>query len=304
MRSTGQILRAVCRDSVTDRVSGLAAEMGFFGALGFFPGLMVVAGLIGSYDRLTGGHVAAVAEGTVVRLLGQILSDQASAVTLVVRDLFARERGGLVTSALIISVWAMSRGFAAAVRALDLAYGLKERRTWIDVRIRAFLLAVGSALMVSVVLAVFTVGPLFGHGRHLAGSLGLGPAFAFLWDWVRGPATFALVVVWMTTIYRFGPNHDSNWREGLPGALAAGVAWLGLAFGFRASIHVAGQVNRIFGMLGGGLVALTFIYLLSLTLLLGGELNAVLAKRRGSIAGTGEEGAPARDRLEDGQEPA
>jgi membrane protein len=304
MRSAGQILRAVCRDSVTDRVSGLAAEMGFFGALGFFPGLMVVAGLIGWFDRLTGGHVAALAEGTVVRLLGRILSDQAAGVTLVVRDLFARERGGLVTSALIISVWAMSRGFAAAVRALDLAYGLKERRTWLDVRIRAFLLAVGSALMVAVVLAVFALGPLFGHGRHLAGDLGFGPAFVFLWDWVRGPATFALVVVWMTTIYRFAPNHDSNWREGLPGALSAGVAWLALASGFGAFMRLAGQVNRIFGVLGGGLVVLTFIYLLSLTLLLGGELNAVLAKRRGSTGEPAADGAPGHDALEDGEEPA
>jgi len=282
MRPVGQILREVGRDSVTDRVSGLAAEMAFFGALGLFPGLMVVAGLIGWLDRLTGGHVAAMAESAVVRFLGQILSDQASGVIMVVRDLFARERSGVVTTALIVSVWAMSRGFAAAVRALDLAYGLKERRTWLDVRIRAFLLAVGSAVMVAVVLAMFTVGPLFGHGRHLAEGLGLGPAFVFLWDWVRGPATFALVVLWMATIYRIGPNHDSVWREGLPGALTAGVAWLALAFGFGAYIRLAGHVNRVFGVLGAGLVVLTFIYLLSLTLLLGGELNAVLAKRRGT----------------------
>lgn len=62
MRPIAQILRAVGRDSVTDRVSGLAAEMAFFGALGFFPRLMVVAGLIGWIDRLTGVHVAAMAE--------------------------------------------------------------------------------------------------------------------------------------------------------------------------------------------------------------------------------------------------
>lgn len=261
------------------RLGGLAAEMAFFAVLGLFPGLLVVAGLLGWLDSLAGGEAAGKAEAAAVAFLQDILTDRAAGVITAVRDLFERERGGVVLSALVVGLWAMSRGFAAAIRALDLAYGVEERRGWLDLTATALALALGSSVMAALVLLMFGVGPLLGHGGDLAARLGMGPAFSFAWDWLRGPFTLALLVAWIAAIYRFGPNHRAGWRQGLPGAAAAGAMWMLLSFGFRVYLGLAAGANRVFGVLGGGLILLVACYLFSLALLIGGELNAALRRR-------------------------
>jgi membrane protein len=45
---------------------------------------------------------------------------------------------------------------------------------------------------------------------------------------------------------------------------------------------VAGR-NPVLGAFGGGIIVMLWTYLLSLVLLLGGELNAVLHDRRGRV---------------------
>jgi uncharacterized BrkB/YihY/UPF0761 family membrane protein len=63
-------------------------------------------------------------------------------------------------------------------------------------------------------------------------------------------------------------------RRALTGAL-----WLIVSGAFRLYLHLFGG-NPVFGVLGGARVVLLWLYLLSLGLLIGAELNAVLAERR------------------------
>jgi len=268
------------RRSYDDRVMGLAAESAFFAVLSLFPGLLLIAAALGSLDQLVGAAVAERSEVAVLTFLSRVLTDRASGVIEAVRDLFVRERGGVLTTALLIGLWALSRGFAAVIRALDLIYGLRERRSRILLIMTEIAFALGSVIMLVVVLAMVVVGPLLGHGQALADRLGMGSLFSFAWDWLRAPVAFALLVVWAATLYRLGPSHDASWTRCLPGALAAGVLWLMVSFGLRAYLLVVSTVNQVFGVLGGGLILLVWLYLLNLSLLAGGELNVVLNERR------------------------
>jgi membrane protein len=263
---------------VDDRVNGLAAEMAYFATFSVFPGLLVVAGLMGWLGDIAGPAVAAQARSALVEFLGRFFTDRGLDVSQS-RGLLDQHSRGVVTSALVLGLLAMSRGFATAIRALDRAYGLRERRSWLDVRFTAFLLALGSAVMVVLVLALFVVGPSLGHGRQVAERFGMGPSFSFAWDWLRYPVGFLLLVVWMAAFYRFGPSHDARWSQGLPGAVAAGLVWVLVGAGFGAYIRSLVRFNPIFGVLGGGLILLTFIYLQSAALIIGGEVNALLLDR-------------------------
>lgn len=268
------------RGAAAVRLTGLAAEMAFFATLGLFPGLLVVAGLLGWLDTLAGGMVAGRAESAVVEFLGRLLTDRASGVVTAMRDLFERGRGGVVVSGLALALWSMSRGFAAAIRALDMAYRVAERRGWLKVRLTGILLALGSALMVALVLVILVLGPLMDQGSARAERIETGTILGVAWSWLRPPILLLLLVAWMTALYRFAPNHRTGWRRGLPGAVTAALLWVLLALGFRAYIGLAAGMNQVFGVLGGGLIVLIFLYLLSLALLLGGELNAVLIRSR------------------------
>ena len=82
-----------------------------------------------------------------------------------------------------------------------------------------------------------------------------------------------------TALLRYGPACRVPWREALPGALFTAALWLLATGGFRIYLEVVAGTNPVLGAFGGGAIVMIWVFLLSLGLLLGGELNAVLAER-------------------------
>jgi membrane protein len=272
------VFSELLREAKKHRLSGLSAEVTYFAVLSLFPGLLIVAGALGWLQSFVGHRIAEQSEAAVVGVLKDVLIDRAPFVVRAVQDLFTRPSKGLLTSSALIAFLTLSTGFAAGIGALDLVYGVPERRSWINLRLSAFALALGSIVMVALILLLVVAGPLIG-GAGIAKQLGMGDLFTFLWDWLRGPVAFALLVAWATTVYYVAPNQRTPWRMGLPGGAAAAILWLAVSYGLRLYLHLAAKANEILGVLGGGLLLMIWFYLLSLVLLLGGTLNAVLARR-------------------------
>ena len=262
-----------------DRVTGLAAEIAFFGVLSFFPGLLATAAALGSLETLVGSDAATTARREVLGFLSTVLSPQADETLAAVRQLFTKERIGTLTLGLVLALWAVSRGFAAVIRALDIAYDLEERRGYVQTRVTALALALGTVAVGSFLLVALALGPLLGTGRQVAELVGLGHGFAVLWDWLRWPFALAVLVLWTTVVFHYAPFHRTPWRWDLPGALLTSGAWLGLTGGLRLYLSLAQGTNPVFGTLGGALILILWLYLLAVGLLLGGELNGLLVAR-------------------------
>jgi membrane protein len=273
--------RELAREWRDDRASGLAAEMAFFGILSLFPTLLTLVASLGSLDAIVGGDVAANAEREVITFLERVLSDNAAATIEAVQDLFTESSSGIITIGTAVAVWSGSRGFVALIRALNLAYDIDERRGYVVLRVVAVALALGTIVVMALTLAMLVVGPLLGTGHDIADKIGLGDAFATFWDWVRWPVALLVMVGWAATLFHFAPNHRTPWRWDLPGALVAAASWGLLSAAFRGYLAVASDANQVLGMLGGALIVLVWLYLLAIGLLLGGETNAILAKRLG-----------------------
>jgi membrane protein len=279
--ATERTVRELVHEWQEDRVSGLAAEVAFFGVLSLFPALLAVTAALGGLGAIIGPEAAAQAEAEVVSLLRSVLTDEADRTIDAVQELFEESSPGLLTIGLVTALWAASRGFAAVIRALDVAYDLDERRTWVGLRAVALALALGTVVVASLLLAMLVLGPLLGGGQEVADRIGLGGGFATFWDWVRWPTVAAAAIAWAATIFHVAPNHRTPWRWDLPGALLTAAAWLLVSVGLRGYLAVASGGNQVFGTLGGSLIVLLWLYLLAVGLLLGGELNAVLAHRAG-----------------------
>lgn len=271
-------LKELTREIVDDRVTGLAAEVAFFAVLSIFPGLLMIASGLGFLEGLLGTKLAADAERVVHDFLNRMLTRDASQAIGAVRTLFEEERSGILTFSAIGALLALTRGFAVLIRALDIAYDLTERRKWIRQRFVALGLALGSVLMTVIMLAVFVAGPLLGGGQALADRIGVGDAFALFWDWLRWPIAFAVLVAWANATFHFGPNQKTPWVADLPGAVLTVVLWLVVSLGFSVYLGLAAGFNQVLGILGGGLILLMWLYLLSVALLIGGELNAILTR--------------------------
>jgi membrane protein len=271
-------LAAECRE---DRVTGLAAEIAFFAILGFFPAVLATGAALGFLGAIVGPQQAHRVSETAVEFLSGVLTDRADQTIDGVRDLFTDASPGFLAIGLLGALVGASRAFVALIRGLDTAYDLDEERGYVQSRLTAIGLALGTVVIAAAALTVLVLGPLLGSGEAVAGELGFGGAFATYWDWFRWPAAVVILVGWTALLFHFAPFHRAPWRSHLPGAVLSSFAWLAVTAGLRVYLAAAGQMNPVLGMLGGALILLVWLYALALGLLAGGELNAILAQRRG-----------------------
>ena len=93
----------------------------------------------------------------------------------------------------------------------------------------------------------------------------------------RWPVAIAVMLVAVAFLYWAAPNAKLPFRWISPGALLATVGWIAMTFGFGIYVSNFGSYNATYGTLGGVVVTLIWFYLSGFVLLLGAELNAVLA---------------------------
>lgn len=273
--------RALAHEWSKDRIGGLAAEIAFFALLGFFPMVIVLAAALGWADTIVGENTAAdVEEWLVERMVDVFGGDNTLEDT--VNELFAGGSTPAFTIGAVLGVYAASRGFTAVVRALDVAYDHEHVRGWLSTRLVGLGLTLLTAVMAAIVMVLIVVGPLFGSGEELADDMGVGSWLATLWTWFRWPVVFALLVAWAATLYHVAPNHRSPWRYEFAGALVASVWWSVVSLGFRTYLDAASSgANAIYGLLGGALSLLFWLYLMAVGLLIGAEINSLIAVSRG-----------------------
>lgn len=279
------VLRCLLDESLKDRVLGLAAEISFFTVLSIFPALLIATSMLSLLDVVVGSDVATAIKDRVIGALDLVLTDRASAAIESVETVFEGSYGGLLTFATLGALVSLSGAWAVVVDALNLAYDTEDRRSWLRRRLLGLAMGVATVVVVVVALTVLVVGPLLGRGDELADLVGLGRVFAVSWSALRIPALFVGITLWLMFVYHYAPNQQNRWSAGLPGAITTTVLWLLATAGFHVYLRILGGTNPVLGAFGGGAIIMIWAYLLSVALLIGGELNAVLLRRGSATDG-------------------
>ena len=288
VRRLARLVADVARKSDRDRLLGIAAENAFMAVLTIFPILLVVAAVLGQLSLVIGEDNAKQVEDFVLRSLQDLLTDSASPAIDTARGLFNTPFNTL-TVALVLALFSLATAFASVINTVTLTYDVQDTRGWWKRRGLGLVIGVGSVLIAVVVVTLVVVGPLFG-AAEVVRSVGLDREYATLWSYLRWPVAFLALVLWATTMFHVCPDRAGPWRSGLPGGLLTAVLWLAASVGFNVYLSVALDTSPVFGALGGGLIVMTWLYLLCLGLLIGAELNAVLLARpahRGDRIGRG-----------------
>jgi membrane protein len=156
--------------------------------------------------------------------------------------------------------------------ALNVAYGVPERRPWWKVRLIAIALTVAlSFFMVAAFVLAVSSAPL---AAWVAGMLGpVGGLALLIGNWVVALAALTLVVA---TIYHVCPDVDFPWRWFSPGSVLFTVGFVLMTFGFSYYVSHFGSYDATYGSLGAVIILLLWMYLVAIFLLFGGEVNASL----------------------------
>jgi membrane protein len=266
-----QLVERVRRDDVL----GLAAELAYRFFLSLFPVLIFVAAL--------GGFVAdllAIRNPTqqIIDLLGAILPPEATRlVRPEIEQLVGEEHPGLLSSGVLGSIWAATGGTNATIKAMNRAYQVPETRPfW-----KRYLLAIGLTLLAGslLVVAFGAFVALQAFGEEVAVAFGLGERLEHLLEIASWPAVFLLLLAATALLYAAAPNTDLPARWVSPGAVLFAGGWLLVTYGLGQYVENFGTYEATYGALGGVVVLLVWFYLVAFILLVGGELNALVAER-------------------------
>lgn len=272
------------------RVTGLAAEMTYYGLISLVPLGLALGSSLGFLERILGTEQVAQIEQSLIDAVAMVFASDVTDEVLVplIEGLLAQERAGVAIGSVLAALWLASRMFRAAIRALDDAYSVQERRSFLSLQILGVVLAFGAVITLLVLVAMVVVGPLLGGGQQIAEQLGLGRFFEVAWSVLRWPAVAAVVALYLTMLYRYGPNVDTVWTRCLPGAVLGTILLVGISLGFGQYLAYTGTsvldgssvqdsaVQAAAQTVGLVLAGVLWMWLSSIALLTGGVLNAEL----------------------------
>jgi membrane protein len=79
-------------------------------------------------------------------------------------------------------------------------------------------------------------------------------------------------------VYRIGPSRWISNKPIFPGAILAAISWATISSLFRLYVSNFGDYNRAYGAVGTVIVLLLWLYLSSLVLLIGDQLNVTVGE--------------------------
>jgi membrane protein len=268
--SVRPFLQRVVRGALEDNITGEAAKAAFYFFLSLFPMAIVLFAFTG----LFGGEYAF---DLIMGWLSDALPEDAVAfVEEPVREVTGQRHPGAFSFGILFAVWAASNFFAALGDSLDQMFDARGGSWW-KKRLKAILLMlVGGSLLFAGAVALVA-------GPQLTAALGLHG----LIQWLAWPIVFAMLVALIWAIYYIMPAYDQSTRrrELLMGATAGAVLWLAATAAFRFYVSSIGNYARMYGLVGGVIVLLIWLYITALVILLGGEIAEALIERRQRAAG-------------------
>ncbi len=257
-----ETIRELVREIIDDDVADAAASVAFWLLLSL--PAAVLAGLAAL--SLLGDGLTDELRRVTLEFVDRVFTSEADELRAAIDGVFDQNKAGLFSFSVIVAIITLSRGFAGLIRALDVVYDIEESRSFLRLRVASIGLGIGTLLTVA--------------------------ASTFLWTWSRSAGVplllrlavaLAILVLWAATIFHIGPNHHTPWRYDLPGALLAAIGWLLVSVGYGWYIQIAGSGNEIVGIAGALLLGMTWFWVVCLVLLVGGELNEIIADRAGVV---------------------
>src|SRR5215470_8266486 len=165
----------------------MAAALSYYFALALFPALILLSAIVA---YLPVPNLFDHALSFIARLLP---SDSMGLIARVLSDVVTPNRKFVLSFGILGTLWATSRGFAAAIEALSMSHEVKDVRPFWKTSLLAVGLALTTGSLIVVALIVMVVGPRFGD--WLAGMVDLSDLFVLLWPYVRWTVAIGFAVM-------------------------------------------------------------------------------------------------------------
>ena len=290
-----ELIRKTASETIEDNVLGIAAQVAYNFFFSLFPLILFLAPLLSLL-----GDKRQIVSDLMARLSQIVPADAFGLLSKVVIDIvFAKNAPGLISLGALLAAWSGSNIFTTFMGALDTAYDVKDERPWWNQRLIALGVLVGWALIVTTVTAILLAGDNFVN--YAQTQLGMGSAALDVWNVLQFPLAIVLLVAFFYLMYWALPYVKQDKKQILVGSIVAAVLFVLATLIFRVYVQHF-PPNRTYGTVGAVMVLLTWMYVVSVVILVGGELNSELHHGTGSVAS--RKGSVYAGRIATGEQPA
>jgi len=255
------LLRKCHEDKIFERAASLTYRV----LLAFFPFLIFLMSLLG-FTQFN-------ASALVTPIYYVLPGDVATLVADFLRGLEQTRSGGLLSTALFFSVYNSANGFRAIIRSANSAFDAKEPPGMV----KQVILSLALMLLFSLVMVVMLV--MLVLGRHIW-DIFVPDELEALFIPLSTAGALVVMAFATTLIYKLASPKKLRLLQVLPGAIFTVVAWAVASAVFGFVIPNFTQLPTIYGGIAGVFILILWLNLISVILLIGNELNALLVTER------------------------
>jgi membrane protein len=222
-------------------------------------------------------------QAELLRVLGTVLPYNAyMAFEATIEDIVSIHNGKLLSIGFVSALYFATNGISNLMDAFNRSSLIIEKRTWLKRR------TIALSLTVVISLALLAAITLMIAGEALIGLLKshIGENSHF-WVYLLTLSRWIIIIVIffvsISLLYRYGPANKQKWKFLSTGSIMATILAVLTSLGFAYYINHFSSYNKVYGSLGGLIILMLWLYLNSLVLLIGFELNASIEYSKRNI---------------------
>jgi membrane protein len=249
---------------IDDEIDALAAQVTYYLLLSFFPFLLLLLSMLGYSDLKS---------KDVLIYLSQIMPKSSfDLIYTTVIEVFDSTNGNLLPLSIMGLIWTGSSGFRAIMRGLNKAYDEKETRPYWKTLSISVLFMICLALVIIGVVALVVFGQTI--GGVIEARFNVSSSFILSFNVIRYIVILGGMIFIFAALYHFTPCRRLTFKEVVPGAIFTTLGWLVASLGFAYYVNNFNNYSSVYGGIGAVIVLMLWLYITSIIILVGGEINA------------------------------
>lgn len=273
-------LTKMSNDEILDRANGVA----FSFTMAIFPAIIFLFTLTpyiqNFFPELTNDEI--------IGFLEDILpSNLYATAETTIHDIISKQRGGLLSFGFIMTLILSTNGMTSLMGAFNACYKTIETRGFLSVRITATGLIFILSISFISSIALLIVGQQLLTDSEIRSVVNdtISVDILFILRFIFLYTIFQFAI---SSIYYFAPAIHEKWHFLSVGSVFSTLAIIVASFGFSYYVNNFGNYNKLYGSIGVLLVFMLWLFIISLILLVGFEMNAAIHKAKMDIRESNE----------------
>lgn len=256
---------------IIDDFLGMAAEMGFWFAIGIFPFMLFMM----SFFTLLGKKSLFM---PIIRFLDTVApTDSVNLIKEVLNEVIIFQHGGLLAIfGFFVTVFLSSNAIFCMIKGLNRALGIDEHRSLISTRTLSILMVFVNVFVMFITINLIIFGKvILMFVLNFVNLSSLFINFLLIGRWF---VSFIALYVMAYLNYFLLPASEGSEKikskSALPGTLFFCFCWMFGSWCFSIYINNLHTYNRVYGSIGAFVMLMVWLYYTSLIFLVGGEINS------------------------------